>query len=289
MKLPPLALTAPSLCPRCDAPAMFDDHCVQCTLPLRLCGACHGVAGPFDRYCGFCGYELVQGQKRAPVWRLWLLLALVPLTAGLVFGLSPVALKAGTIASLIQTQPSPTPPNDQTYRLATKSLGFGYSIPRDWEAIDYSLAGPAKPFVATSRLKADSIAASGLDGELVTAKPAGTVMTLGRPPLDVTAVDSTDPGAVLAFQVSQLLAAPPPAGVSYQIIKPVHSITVDHKPGAEVVIKVVSGATTTYYERAYIATGSQPLFRVEAAAPARDWDAGDGVRAESVLQSLTFG
>ncbi len=92
MKLPPLALVAPSLCPRCDQPAMqldreVDARCGHCGLQLHRCGNCSGVAGPFDRYCGFCGYELVRGRQRAPWWRLWLLLALVPLLAGLAYGI----------------------------------------------------------------------------------------------------------------------------------------------------------------------------------------------------------
>src|SRR5712691_11169599 len=73
MKLPPLALVAPSLCPRCG-------------LQLHRCGSCHGVAGPFDRYCGFCGHELVRGEERAPYWRLWMLAGLIPLIVGLVSG-----------------------------------------------------------------------------------------------------------------------------------------------------------------------------------------------------------
>src|ERR671933_3059245 len=98
MKLPPVALTAPSLCPRCDSPAMFEDHCVACQLQLRQCGACHGVAGPFDRYCGFCGHEMLLGRKRSPAWRLWLLVALVPLAGTLAFGISPLSGRAaGTV------------------------------------------------------------------------------------------------------------------------------------------------------------------------------------------------
>jgi hypothetical protein len=268
---------------------MFDDHCLQCALPLRLCGACRGVAGPFDRFCGFCGYELVQGEKRAPIWRLWLLLALVPLAAGLVFGLSPLALKAGAVASLIQTAPSPATSAGQVHALRTQTLNFTYAIPNEWNATDYSLAVTPQPFVVISRLDADRVTAASLNGELLTAKPAGTVMTLGRPALDVSAVDTNDPRAVLAFQVSQLLASPPPAGVSYQVVSPVRAITIDHRAGAEVVIKIASGATTTYYERAYVATGTQPLFRAEAAAPAADWDTTDAGRIRAVIQSLSFG
>ena len=92
MKLPPLALVAPSLCPRCDQPAMVLDHaeesrCAHCGLQLHQCGSCRGVAGPFDRYCGFCGHELVRGPERAVWWRLWFLAALIPLAAALTGGI----------------------------------------------------------------------------------------------------------------------------------------------------------------------------------------------------------
>jgi len=285
VKLPPLALTAPSLCPRCDAPAMFDDHCVQCALPLRLCGACHGVAGPFDRYCGFCGYELVQGDKRAAVWRLWLLAALVPMAAGLIFGLSPLALKTGILAGFVN---HPQQTSSQVQAMRSANLGFTFSVPNDWTATDYSRAATPQPFVMVAHVDSDRVGAATLNGELVTARPSGAVMTLGRPPLVVSAVDPTDPLAVLAFQVSEMVTTPP-AGVTYQVVKPVHAITVGGKPGAEVVIKVVSAGGTTYYERAYVGAPGQSLFRVEAAAPASDWEGGDGARAEAVLQSLAFG
>jgi hypothetical protein len=87
VKLPPVALTAPTLCPRCDAPALVAgpmltiDHCVKCTLQLRQCGRCHGVGGPFDQYCGFCGFEMTR-PGRGPLWRAWPL-ALIPLAAAL--------------------------------------------------------------------------------------------------------------------------------------------------------------------------------------------------------------
>jgi hypothetical protein len=288
MKLPPLALTAPSLCPRCDAPAMFDDHCVQCALPLRLCGACHGVAGPFDRFCGFCGYELVQGDKRAPVWRLWLVLALVPLAAGLAFGLSPAAMKIGPVARLV-TGAQATPPATTAFRMTrynSPSLGFEWALPADWKATDYTLGQPPQPYVVASQRDSDRQAPPA-EGELISVGPQGPVMTLGRPPLDVTAVDTSNPQAVLGFQVSQLLASPP-SGVTLRVVKPVHAISVGGKPGAEVLLAVTSGERTTYYERVYIASGSRPLFRVEAVAPAASWDTGDADRVEAVVHSIAF-
>jgi len=93
MKLPPLALIAPRLCPRCDHPAMVMNHsseevrCAHCGLQLHQCSRCRGVAGPFDRYCGFCGYEMVQGTNRPMWWRLWFLAALLPVALGLIYGI----------------------------------------------------------------------------------------------------------------------------------------------------------------------------------------------------------
>ena len=52
------------------------------------------MAGPFDRYCGFCGHEHVRGEDRAPWWRLWFLVALVPLAAALVSGVIWAELRA---------------------------------------------------------------------------------------------------------------------------------------------------------------------------------------------------
>jgi predicted amidophosphoribosyltransferase len=64
-----------------------DQRCAYCGLQLHRCDRCHGVAGPFDQYCGFCGHELVRGEERAPWWRLWMLVALIPLLAALVSGI----------------------------------------------------------------------------------------------------------------------------------------------------------------------------------------------------------
>jgi predicted amidophosphoribosyltransferase len=93
VKLPPLALVAPSLCPRCDQPAMVlaqseEGRCAHCAMQLHKCGSCRGTAGPFDRFCGFCGHELVRGEKRPAWWRLWFLVALVPLAVGLIYGIA---------------------------------------------------------------------------------------------------------------------------------------------------------------------------------------------------------
>ena len=63
-------------------------RCAHCGLQLHQCGNCRGIAGPFDRYCGFCGHELVHGMKRPLWWRLWFLLLLAPLAGGLIYGIA---------------------------------------------------------------------------------------------------------------------------------------------------------------------------------------------------------
>ena len=178
MKLPPLSLSAPILCPRCDTPATLADHCIHCALNLRQCGNCRGVAGPFDRYCGFCGFELLRGSRRSPLWRLWVLLALVPLAAGLGYGIwvarVPVAAGQAVTAAI-----RPTPkPETRAYR--APSLGFSYAIPRDWNAIDYTRsADPARglPFIAVAKNSADQALAQDAKGELVGARPQAAAGT----------------------------------------------------------------------------------------------------------------
>jgi len=290
-----MALTAPTLCPRCDAPAIMTDHCVQCALQLRQCGACEGTAGPFDRYCGFCGHEMILGDRRSPVWRLWLLAALVPLAAGIVLGALglgfPVTHAVGRTVGLI-SQPTPVP--GSTTSLRSKTLSFSYSVPRDWTAMDYTLSSdPAHilPFVIASRLSADGTKAADAKGELTDLKPQGAVVDLGRPSTDVSLVAPDDPRAILTAQVAPLLSAPP-AGSKIEVVRQVKSITVGGRPGAEVVLRITTGPTVVYTERVFVYAplgGSPPLFRLEAVAPAADWEAGDGDRVEAVLQSIKFG
>lgn len=287
MKLPPAALTAPSLCPRCDAPAIMTDYCIQCTLPLRRCGSCQGIAGPFDRFCGFCGYELVQGERRAPIWRLWLLAALVPLVAGLAIGLSPLsapfAQKVETIVG------AATPPPNSTTTLRSASLAFTYSIPKEWTAADATRAtDPARqiPFVIATSMSSDQASAIDAKGDLLQLKPVGAVVEMGRPALNVTAVDKTDPSAVLSFQVAQLLQSPP-AGVQVQVLTAVHSMTIDGRPGAQAVLRVTHDGQAYEYERTLIASPTG-IFSVNALASDQDWTSGDQQRADQVTRSLRF-
>ena len=290
MKLPPMALTAPSLCPRCDAPAIMTDHCIQCALQLRQCGNCQGIAGPFDRYCGFCGHELILGDRRSPIWRLWLLAALVPLALGILVGVEGwgVPVTRAVTHGVGAAEPTPNPSSLATYR--SRALAFTYAVPKDWTPTDYSVNG-ALPFVIVSRISADAPKAADLKGSLVELKPQGVTMTLGRPPTDTSPVAPNDPTAVLTAQVVPLLASPP-ANTKVEVVRPVHGLSVNGRPAAEVVLKLTTGATVTYVERAFFyapSAGQPALFRVEAVAPAADWEGGDGARVESVLQSLRFG
>ena len=287
MKLPPAALTAPSLCPRCDSPAIMTDYCINCTLPLRKCGSCQGVAGPFDRFCGFCGYEMVQGERRAPIWRLWLLAALVPLAAGLAIGLSPLSQpfvqKVQTIVG------AATPPPNSTTTLRSAGLNFTYSIPKDWTAIDASRASDTTrqlPFVVASHAGSDQSKVMDAKGDLLQVKPDGAVVDLGRPPVGVTAVDFADPTAVLAYQLSQLIQTPP-AGLQVIVLRPVHAVTIGGRPGAEAVLRVTRDGQPYEFERAWIASPTG-MFRVDALVPDTDWTAGDQTRVDQVINSLRF-
>jgi len=65
-----------------------DMRCAHCGLQLHQCARCRCVAGPFDRFCGFCGYEMVQGERRPLWWRLWFIAALLPVVLGLAYGIA---------------------------------------------------------------------------------------------------------------------------------------------------------------------------------------------------------
>jgi hypothetical protein len=270
---------------------MYEDHCVHCAMQLRQCGACQGIAGPFDRYCGFCGHEIVLGAKRNPAWRLWLLVALIPPLAGLAFGISPLSAPAATaVARVIRGNPAPPP---QVKLDQSPNLGFSYARPPDWFGTDYA-DDPAQslPFVVLHRLNADDERAATARGDLLNLKqtPQGAVVALGRPAIDAPGIDPADPAAVLAVQVGQLVTQPPP-GVKIEIVRAAHAITVDRRPGDEVVMKVTRDGNAPYYfERAYIAAPKGPvkLFRVDAAVPVGDWESGDDRRVEALIQSLRF-
>jgi len=294
MKLPPMALTAPSLCPRCDAPAIMTDHCIQCALPLRQCGSCQGIAGPFDRYCGFCGYELVQGRRRAPLWRLWLLAALIPLAAGIAFGFSPWARPVTHTVATIVGAAAPTPNPATTTQLRSETLSFSYAAPKSWIVTDYSHSSdPAKqmPFVVVAHYGPDAGKVSDARADLLQVKGQSAVVALGRTAVNPPAVDPSDPRAVLAAEMAPLVAAPP-TGLKLEVVTPVHSLTINGRAGAAVLLRLTRDSGIYYLERAYIASptlGQPPLLKFEALVPAGDWDsAGDNQRIDDMLRSVKF-
>lgn len=287
MKLPPAALTAPSLCPRCDAPAIMTDFCIQCSLQLRHCGACLGVAGPFDRFCGFCGHELLLGSKRSPVWRLWLLIALIPLAAGIGFGVSPLSSTAvGAVGRIVAA----TAPAPGAAAKRSPGLGIGYTLPSGWLATDASVApgAGALPLVVAARNQGDVSRVIDARGDPFAFRPGGPVAAFGRPVFDPGAASPAEPGTVLALQVGSLVAGPPPL-TKVEVARPISAITVSGRPGAEVVLKLTRDSGVLYLHRALIyqpqPTGP-PLVRFDALLPAADWDLGADKDATAILKTL---
>jgi hypothetical protein len=290
MKLPPLGLGAPLLCPRCDTPATLADHCIHCALHLRQCGNCRGIAGPFDRYCGFCGFEMLRGERRSPLWRLWLLLALVPLAAGLGYGVWVARLPvAATGAVTAAVRPTPTP---ETKAYAAQSLGFNYAIPKDWTSIDYTRSADATrafPFVVAARNQADQALAQEARGQVAAARTQSSLVSLGRPAVDTSLVgNASAPAGVLTSEVAPLLAAPPP-GTKVEVERPVRSTTIGDRPAATVVLKLTRDGSVYYLERALIYSprgGLPPLIHVEALVPGVSWQTGDEAQVETVIRSV---
>jgi hypothetical protein len=290
MKLPPLALTAPTLCPRCDAPSGLAELCLQCALQLRQCGNCHGVAGPFDRYCGFCAFELLRGTRRNPAWRLWLLIALVPLAAGLGYGAWVARLpSAATQAVGAAVHPASTP---DLHAYQSTTLRLAYAIPNQWNAIDYtrsSDAGRSMPYVVVAKSAADQQPAAQAKGDLVQARPQGPVVALGRPSVDNSLVaDPTAPAGVLTSEVAPL-AISPPQGTKVEVTRPVRPTTVGGHPAASVVLKLTRDGDTYYLQRTLIYAPSgnaQPMVRVDALLPAESWNSGDQAPVNSLISSV---
>ena len=246
-----------------------------------------GVAGPFDRYCGFCGHELLLGEKRSPVWRLWLLIALIPLAAGIGFGVSPLS---STVVGAVGRIVAATAPAAGSSSRQSAGLGLGYTLPSGWTATDASAAvGAASvPLVVAGRSPGDISRAIDARGDSFAFRPSGPVATFGRPVFDLGAAPASDPGAVLAFQVATLLASPPPL-TKVDIARPITSITVSGRPGAEVVLKLNRDSGILYLHRAYLyrPRGAGPaLIRFDALLPAADWDQGADRDAEAILKSL---
>jgi len=269
---------------------MFADRCGHCAIQLQQCPACRGVAGPFDRFCGFCGHDLFLEEKPTPVRRLWLLVAVIPLAAALAFGVSPLSAPIATQITHLLARPAPTPVALPTAAatgkvLQSKNLKLTYSVPVDWSGFDYTLS-PVKPLplVVVSRLQADAQRVADVDGDVVRTRPSGAVMTLGRPTLQ--AADPTDATVLLAFQVGQLTVQPPNA-VQVEVAEQVAPITVNGLTGARVVLKITTTAGVFYLERAYLnAGGPQPVFEVQGFVPQADWKSAEERNVDLVLNSI---
>ena len=240
---------------------MFADECAQCALPLRRCGSCQGVAGPFDRFCGFCGHELVLGRKRSAAWRLWLLAGLVPILAALGLGLSPLGQAA--VKTVQRGRPAAVPSAARP-NVTDRTLGFSLAAPRGW-----AYASASASIGALTSDAADAPVAAAGPAALVTSNPRGAVVLLGRPPVSAPGVDGSDPVAVLAFQTAQLMATPP-AGITLATVTPVSARSIAGRRGAVSVLSVIgTDGTARVFERAYVSAGGG-LFLVEALIPPND-------------------
>jgi hypothetical protein len=292
VKLPPVALTAPTLCPRCDAPALYEDRCTSCGLQLGKCGACHGVAGPFDRFCGFCGHDLTTGEVRSPVWRFWLLVAMIPMVAVLVIGATFYGGPAATQVGRLVFRPGPAAsagPTGSTKLFRSPNLHLVYAVPADWSPSDYTLS-PTTPLqqVVVARINADLATFGSTKGDVLAAKPAGALLTLGPLAEAPPGVDAADPSSVLGADISSLTIKPP-TGLKIDVFRQAQSITVDSKVGKEAVFKITrSDGAVFYFERAYLAAPGG-LFKIDALVLQSDWDAGDGRKVEAVVQSVRLG
>lgn len=270
---------------------MFADHCGHCGLQLGLCPACRGVAGPFDRFCGFCGHDLFLEDKPTPARRLWLVVAVIPLAAALAFGISPLSAPlASQITHLLAgAGPAavvlPTAAPSAGKQLLSRNLKLNYSIPNDWSGFDYTLSAiKPLPILVVARLQADAPRVADVDGDIIRTRPSGAVMTLGRPTLSPS--EPTDAVALLAFQVGQLTSQPP-AGLQIEVAEQVAPITVNGVTGARAVLKVSTTAGVFYLERAYLNSGGpQPVVEVQGFVPQADWKSGEERNIDLVLNSV---
>jgi predicted RNA-binding Zn-ribbon protein involved in translation (DUF1610 family) len=291
MRLPPVGLVAPTLCPRCDTPTASEegqhvDRCPGCGLQLRWCGNCRGVASPFDRYCGFCGFELVRGSRRSPLWRAWLLVALVPLVAGLGYG-----VWSAHLLDLVLRPTSTPPPPAISAGHRSPGLGLRYAAPFGWTVIDYSSGpGQALPLVVMSRNPLDQSAAVQGGGDLTrVGRPRSTIVSLTRTvPQRSLVGETTDPAAVLSAELAPLVEAPP-AGTGVHVLQPVHALTVGGRPAAEVLLQVDRGGERYYLARTlvYAPGPGGPMLRVDAVVPAGEWEMTQNT-ITAIVRSLAF-
>ena len=298
MKMPQAGLVAPTLCPRCDAPAPAVDgeraaeRCPACSLQLRWCGNCRGVAGPFDRFCGFCGFELIRGQPRSPLWRLGATALVVVLAAGAGLGLWKAGVP-GAVGNAVRNLSGQTPKAPVlTADHYSHSLAVRYSVPSGWTVVDYSASGSPQPVIVLALSQADQSAARATQGDLTGLDQLqSAVMTLGRPSVGAQVVaDVRDPVATLTSQVAPLVASPP-SGVRVDVEEPVHATTIGNRPAAVVVLKLTRGDAVTYLRRVVVYAprpGVTPLFQTDALIPTAEWPAMDSSAVAVVIRSLSF-
>ena len=291
-------LVAPTLCPRCDASAPTvngerpTERCPVCSLQLSWCGNCRGVAGPFDRFCGFCGFELIRGEPRSRLWRLWQVSLVALLAAGLGTGLWAAGVPSA-LGSAARSFLSPAPAsNEPAPGYESRVLGIHYSVPGDWAAGDLSTGASPPQVVVLSHSPPDRSAAADAGYDLTKLDHAqSAVITLSRPPVGSTVVaDARDPVAALTSEVAPLVAAPP-SGLNVDVAEPVHAATVGNRTGAVVVLKLTRGDTVTYLRRALVYAprqGVAAMFQADALAPAAEWPAVDTAAIATVLRSLNF-
>jgi hypothetical protein len=282
------SLGAPTLCPRCDMATLGEhgeqvDQCPHCALQLRWCGNCRGVAGPFDRFCGFCGFELIRGRRTGSIRRAWALVAAIPLAAGLAYGVSVAVTRH-------PDHPRPVIPASLARSYRSPALAIDYAVPQNWMVVDYaSDGGISTPYVVISQSSTDQAIATDAHGDLTrVAQPDGTLVTIGRSPSDALAADD-DPVAVLSSELAPFVARPP-AGTSVAVARPVRSATVGGRPAAEAVLKVRQSGLTWYLERAVVYAphpGLGGMVRFDAAVPASEWGSEQGT-VDAILSSLRF-
>ena len=298
MKTQQAGLAAPTLCPRCDAsaPAVNGerpaDRCPVCSLQLSWCGNCRGVAGPFDRFCGFCGFELIRGEPRSRLWRLWQVALLALLAAGLGYGLWAAGVPSALVGGVRALLSPPATSVEPSAGYGNRVLAVGYSVPGDWAAIDLSAGASPQPIVVLSRSPLDRSAAADSGGDLTMVDHIqSTVMAMSRPTAGTTVVaDARDPVVALTTEVAPLVAAPPP-GLKVEVAEPVHAATVGNRSGAVVVLKLTRGDAVTYLRRALVYAprpGVAAIFQVDALEPAAEWPAVDTSAVATVIRSLNF-
>lgn len=263
MKLPPLAIAAPTLCPRCDQPSLAADHCSRCRLELRSCPACAGVAGPFDRFCGYCSRELVAPPGRPLPGYLGVAVAVVPVAALLVLGLTR-----------LYTAPHTSAPGRQGSGLTTtqsQRLRFQFGVPHGWVMYDYSRLEPdlAQPMVVTSTLESDNAQAVGAAANLAAFEPKGTVILLERRAAEP---DKGPPVVVQGWVDAQ--TSQPPSGTSVEVVQASEALTIGGLSAGEAEVRLTRPEGTYYVEDVYIqAPESAEAFQIQAVGPEAAWDA----------------